>query len=102
MLDLKIKDEDNIEANEKLDKTITSLNIIKNKLNIAVEDRVIKPSNKELTEYFLIMKNLDADPNTDYIYYVIRGQKRYITKKKASKESNYKELLNLECVPKFY
>lgn len=60
MLDLKIKDEDNFEVTEKLDRTITSLNVIKNKLNIAVEDRVVKPSNKELTEYFLIMKNLDV------------------------------------------
>ena len=72
MLDLKIKDEDNFEVTKKLDRTITSLNVIKNKLNIVVEDRVIKPSNKKLTEYFLITKNLDTDPTTDYVYYIIR------------------------------
>jgi DNA repair ATPase RecN len=66
------------ETNEKLDYTDNKLNIIATKLDVAVEDRVIKPLDLTKREYFIVMKNINAE----YKYYVIRGQKRHILRKK--------------------
>ena len=82
------------DTKEELDITSEKLDIIGNKLNIAVEDRVVKTRKHSLLEYFVIMKN----PNTTYKYYIIRGQKRYITKKKEEL-AGYTEIKTLECVP---
>jgi hypothetical protein len=87
------KDELDI-TSEKLDITSEKLDMIGNKLNIAVEDRVVKTRKQSLLEYFVIMKN----PNATYKYYVIRGQKRYITKKKEQL-TDYIEIKTLECGP---
>ena len=46
------------------------------KLNIAVEDRVIKPEDENILEYFILLKN--RKKNSEYKYYCIRGQKRYV------------------------
>jgi phage anti-repressor protein len=82
------------DTKDELDITSEKLDIIGNKLNIAVEDRVVKTRKQSLLEYFVIMKN----PNATYKYYVIRGQKRYITKKKEEL-AGYTEIKTLECVP---
>ena len=47
-----------------------------------------------ILEYFIVMKN----NNAEYKYYIIRGQKRYIDRKKAELEG-YTEIKRLECVP---
>ena len=82
------------DTKEELEVTSEKLDLIGNKLNIAVEDRVVKTRKQSLLEYFVIMKN----PNTTYKYYIIRGQKRYITKKKEEL-AGYTEIKTLECVP---
>jgi hypothetical protein len=81
-------------TNEKLDNTGKTLNKVAKKLDIAVEDRVINTKKKATVEYFIIMKNkLET-----YKYYVIRGQKRYINKKKEQLEG-YSEIKMIECCP---
>uniref|UniRef100_A0A6C0H7N4 DUF3627 domain-containing protein n=1 Tax=viral metagenome TaxID=1070528 RepID=A0A6C0H7N4_9ZZZZ len=81
-------------TNEKLDTTDKTLNIVANKLNIAVKDRVIHTKKKSTIEFFVIMKNLNAE----YKYYIIRGQHLYITSKKEQL-NEFVEIKKLECVP---
>jgi exonuclease VII small subunit len=82
------------EAHEKIDTTNNTLNVVAKKLDVAVEDRVVKPKQKSILEYLVIMKN----PTATYKYYIIRGQKRYITKKKNGLVG-YTEIKSFECVP---
>jgi len=82
------------ETNEKLDHNDKTLNNISKKLDIAVEDRVIKTKKTSTLEYFVVMKN----ETTEYKYYIIRGQKRYI-KLKQDKLENFTQIKILECVP---
>jgi hypothetical protein len=65
------------DISEKLDITDKTLIKVTKKLDIAVEDRVIKTKKSATLEYFIIMKN----NTSEYKYYIIRGQKRYINKK---------------------
>jgi hypothetical protein len=81
-------------TNEKLDTTDKTLNIVANKLNIAVKDRVIYTKKKSTIEFFVIMKNLNAE----YKYYIIRGQHLYITSKKEQL-NGFVEIKKIECVP---
>jgi len=83
------------EVNEKLDNTDKTLNKVAKKLDIAVEDRVVNTKKLSTLEYFIIMKN----NNADYKYYVIRGQKRYINKKKDDMGDGYDEIKRIECCP---
>ena len=82
------------EVNEKLDNTDKTLNKVAKKLDIAVEDHVIKIKKLSTLEYFIIMKN----NNADYKYYVIRDQKRYINKKK-DELNGYDKIKRIECCP---
>ena len=82
------------ESNEKLDNQEKVLNTVIKKLDIATDERIPKPKKLALLEYFVIMKN----PKMEYKYYIIRGQKRYITKKKNELDG-YQEIKTLECVP---
>jgi len=81
-------------TNEKLDNTDKTLNLVSKKLDIAVEDRVVKTKKTTILEYFVIMKN----PSIHYKYYVIRGQKRYLNKKKEELEG-YIEIKTIKCCP---
>jgi len=81
-------------TNEKLDNTDKTLIQVAKKLDIAVEDRVIKTKKSTTLEYFIIMKN----NITDYKYYIIKGQKRYINKKKEQLEG-YIQIKCIECCP---
>jgi hypothetical protein len=82
------------EAKDEIDDTTEKLDLVAKKLDIATDDRVVKPKKVVLNEYFVVMKNLEAS----YKYYIIRGQKRYINKKKEELD-DYTEIKNLECVP---
>jgi len=82
------------DVNERLDTTDKNLIKVAKKLDIAVEDRVMKTKRLSTLEYFIIMKN----SNTEYKYYIIRGQKRYINKKMEQLEG-YTEIKKLEQVP---
>ena len=82
------------ETNEKLDNTDKTLNLVTKKLDIAVVDRVVKTKKIDTLEYFIIMKN----NNEKYKYYVIRGQKRYVSKKIQQLEGFIK-IKTIECVP---
>lgn len=91
---LDIANEELEETTERLDSTDKTLEIVTKKLDIAVEDRVINPRKSSIREYFVLMKNDKAE----YKYYAIRGQKRYILKKKE-KLDDYEQIKVLECVP---
>ena len=81
--------------NERLDITDKTLNTIAKKLDIATDDRVVKTNKSSILEYFVIMYN-----NTDieYQYYIIRGQKRYINKKKDLLDG-FEQIKIIECCP---
>jgi len=81
-------------TDNKLNNTDNKLNIVAKKLDIATEDRVVRTRKSAKLEYFSVMKNDSAE----YKYYIIRGQKRYIDRKKAELDS-YTEIKRLECVP---
>jgi len=81
-------------TNEKLDITDRTLNFVTQKLNIAVEDRVINTNKISTIEYFIVMKNI----NSNYKYYIIRGQDRYI-KLKQEKLIGFIEIDKITCVP---
>jgi len=81
-------------TNEKLDTSDKTLNRVSKKLNIAVEDRVVSPKETNAIEYFIVMYN----SNSDYQYYIIRGQKRYI-KTKKDKLYGFEEIKQIVCVP---
>ena len=82
------------ETKEELQLTNDNLNTVVKKLNIAVVDRVVNTKKRSTIEYMVIMKN----KNTEFKYYVIRGQQRYINKKKEDLEG-YIELKSYKCVP---
>ena len=82
-------------TNEKLDDTTKTVNLVAKKLDIAVEDRVSRPRKLSRLEYFIIMK---TDTNTDYKYYIIRGQKGYANRQK-NKLDEYTEIKTIECCP---
>ena len=82
------------ETKEELQLTNDNLSTVAKKLNIAVVDRVVNTKKKSTIEYMVIMKN----ETTEYKYYVIRGQQRYINKKKEDLEG-YIELKSFKCVP---
>ena len=75
---LDVTNEELEDTNEILDSTDKTLKLVTKKLDIAVEDRVVNLKKSSIQEYFVLMKN----DKTEYKYYVIREQKRYITKKK--------------------
>ena len=83
------------ETKEELQLTNDNLSTVAKKLNIAVVDRVVNTKRKSTIEYMVIMKN---DNNKEYKYYVIRGQQRYINKKKEDLEC-YTEIKSYKCVP---
>jgi uncharacterized protein YoxC len=84
-----------LEANQiKLDKTFDRLvgaheeiRDIKDKLDNATDDRVVKPKDKSTFEYLIILKTDDTDEL--YKYYCIRCQKRAIPQRLAEKENYY-------------
>ena len=93
------------DVNERLDTTDKNLIKVAKKLDIAVEDRVMKTKRLSTLEYFIIMKN----SITEYKYYImgyahkdptgpVRGQKRYINKIMEQLEG-YTEIKKLEQVP---
>jgi predicted RNase H-like nuclease (RuvC/YqgF family) len=82
------------ETKDELGDTSEKLDLVAKKLDIATDDRVVKPKKIILNEYFVVIKN----PEATYKYYIIRGQKRYINKKKDELDG-YIEIKNLECVP---
>ena len=82
------------ETKEELQLTNDNLTTVAKKLDIAVVDRVINTAKKSTIEYMVIMKNDKAE----YKYYVIRGQQRYINKKKEDLEG-FIELKSYKCVP---
>ena len=82
------------DISEKLDITDKTLIKVTKKLDIAVEDRVIKTKKSATLEYFIIMKN----NTSEYKYYIIRGQKRYINKKIDQLEG-YEQIKSIECCP---
>ena len=82
-------------TNEKLDDTTKTVNLVAKKLDIAVIDRVSRPRKLSRLEYFIIMK---TDTNTDYKYYIIRGQKGYANRQK-NKLDEYTEIKTIECCP---
>ena len=81
-------------TNEKLDTKDKTLIKVAKKLDIAVEDRVIKTRKTSTLEYFVVMRNYNAE----YNYYIIRGQKRYINKKVEQLEG-YERIKTIECCP---
>jgi hypothetical protein len=84
--------------NEELIETKHVLKSTSKKLNIAVEDRVIKPEDENILEYFILLKNRRKNP--DYKYYAIRGQKRYISIKLNQKlNDKYKEVFRISGTP---
>ena len=82
-------------TNEELDDTNKTVKLVAKKLDIAVIDRVVRTNKSSTLEYFIIMK---SNTNIDYMYYIIRGQKRYINKKMNLLEDYYK-IKSIECVP---
>jgi septal ring factor EnvC (AmiA/AmiB activator) len=82
------------ETKDELEDTSEKLYVVAKKINITTDDRVVKTKKSSILEYFVIMKN----PNTKYKYYIIRGQKRYINKKKEELV-DFTEIKSLECVP---
>ena len=82
------------ETKEELQLTNDNLTTVAKKLNIAVIDRVVNTTKRSTIEYMVIMKNDTAE----YKYYVIRGQQRYINKKKEDLEG-FIELKLYKCVP---
>ena len=76
--------------------TNEELEFIKDKLDIATDDRVIKTKSKNTLEYLIILKT--DDEYEDYTYYIIRCQKRAI-KQRLDDNSNYREVKRIECVP---
>jgi hypothetical protein len=93
-----------LEANQiRLDKTFDKLvgtheeiRDIKDKLDNATDDRVIKPKDKSTFEYLIILKT--NDPDELYKYYCIRCQKRAIPQRLAEKE-NYYEIKRIGYTP---
>jgi len=93
-----------LEANQiKLDRTFDRLvgahneiRDIKDKLDTATDDRVVKPKNKATLEYLLILKTNDFSEN--YKYYCVRCQKRAIPQRLAEKE-NYHEIKRIGYTP---
>ena len=82
-------------TNEKLDDTTKTVNLVAKKLNIAVEDRVSRTEKISILEYFIVMK---SNTNTDYKYYIIRGQKDYANRKKK-RLTEYTEIKTIEYCP---
>ena len=82
------------ETKEELQLTNDNLSTVAKKLNIAIIDRVINTKKRSTIEYMVIMKN----DKVEYKYYVIRGQQRYINKKKEELEG-YIEIKSFKCVP---
>jgi hypothetical protein len=86
------------DTNEKLDITDKTLKMVAKKLDIAVEDRVVKTKSKLKYESFIVMYN----SNEDYKYKVIRAKNEYIkTRIDNLKIENYilVEGLSLNNVP---
>ena len=69
------------------------------KLDISLEDRAPKTKSISTRELFILLKT--ENKNSKYKYYVIRGQKRYITKKlEQMLEEEYIEVKRYLCIPK--
>ena len=86
------------ETNEILDSTDKTLKIVARKLDIAVEDRVVKTKSNLKNESFVIMRNL----NKTYKYKVIKGKKDNInTRINKLKILNYDKIdkLSFDNVP---
>ena len=82
-------------TNEKLDDTTKTVNLVAKKLDIAVTDRVSRTEKISTLEYFIVMK---SNTNTDYKYYIIRGQKDYSNRKKK-RLTEYTEIKTIEFCP---
>ena len=68
------------------------------KLDISLEDRAPKTKSISTRELFILLKT--ENKNSKYKYYVIRGQKRYITKKlEQMLEEDYIEVKRYLCIP---
>ena len=91
-----IKDQ-NEELLDKVDNLENDNYIIKTKLNISTEDRVVNPINKSKLENLIVFKN--NNENEDYKYYVCRIQEKY-TKVKISrlKKDNYLVILKINNI----
>ena len=76
-----IKDQ-NEELLDKVDNLENDNYIIKTKLNISTEERVVNPINKSKLENLIVFKN--NNENEDFKYYVCRIQEKY-TKVKISR-----------------
>ena len=91
-----IKDQ-NEELLDKVDNLENDNYIIKTKLNISTEERVVNPINKSKLENLIVFKN--NNENEDYKYYVCRIQEKY-TKVKISrlKKDNYLVILKINNI----
>ena len=87
--------EELVDTKEELEDTNNNVKLIAEKLDIAVIDRVSRPKTLSTLEYFIVMK---SNTNTDYKYYIIRGQKGYANGQK-NKLDEYTEIKTIECCP---
>ena len=86
------------ETNDKLDNTDKYLKIVANKLDIAVEDRVVKTKSKLKNESFIVMYN----SNKSYKYQVIKSKNESLNSRiEKFKSKNYEIIkeLSLYNVP---
>ena len=110
--ELKKSNEELRQANSKLDNMNENLEDVKYdleevkdelkdtniKLDISLEDRAPKTKSISTRELFILLKT--ENKNSKYKYYVIRGQKRYITKKlEQMLEEDYIEVKRYLCIP---
>ena len=82
---------------EELTETKQELKYTNKKLNISLDDRVPKPEDEKILEYFILLKSKRKNPI--FKYYTIRGQKRYIDIKLKMNEDKYTEIFRINGAP---
>jgi phage anti-repressor protein len=88
-------EEELVTTSNNLESTMSDLSIMQDKLNIAVEDRAVKPYDKNKVNHIAILKNIESDT----IYYLTCGQKSSIDRAIKLRHKTHIKIDTIELVP---
>jgi phage anti-repressor protein len=88
-------EEELVTTSNNLETTMSDLSIVQDKLDIAVEDRAVKPYDKNKVNQIAILKNIE----TDDVYYITCGQKGSIDRAIKLRHKTHIKIDTIELVP---
>ena len=88
-------EEELADTTDRLDNTINDLSVVQDKLNVSVEDRAVKPFDKNKINKLVVLKSLIYED----AYYITCGQRDSVTRAVRLRQKTYTKIDMIDFVP---